>query len=412
VRRQAGIRPLKESIATLVLSCPLCVPAALGAPRESFEAGSGGWAAHPPATVATAMAANGAPAGAITEGEACLKLSSDSGGKWSQLAVNKRLLPAIRGADTLSLGLHVPAGVLPTDGWAKVQVRPFGGKGDTAAFDLTKGIELALGKVGGKTDHLEWNYAAEGGVDPECLWAHVALVKVASGGTMSPLYIDNVRFRKTQADKAMRSTDAFLLGDEWELVWNDEFNGSKGSPPADHWRAGAKWQKDGTWRDATLSRKEAYHDGKENLVMRTRYHGGKRLAPYLVTSEKGTYTKAQSILFGPGENGTFIEWRANVSQFRAHAAWFALWLFSDHPYTGDPAKGSEIDVMEYVPFGNDVYTPMNKFNTAIHLRDDGTASVSPPKPNGHTVFDENQWHTWGLHWTRDLQVFYLDGKPY
>jgi len=384
----------------------------LGVANESFESSTGGWASTAPASSLIATVADGAPAAAITEGKSCLKLISDTGGTWCQLAVNQELLPSIKGSDALSFDLYVPEGVLPTNGWAKLQVRLFGGQGDIAAFDMTHDVELALNEAEGRTCHVEWQYVANEKFDTNCNWAHIGLVKIASGGTMSPLYIDNVKFKQSEAGATMNSTDGFLLGAEWGLLWNDEFNGAKDSAPAEHWRAGAIWKKDGTWRDATLSRDEAYLDGKGNLVMRTRYEGGKRLAPYLATSEKGTYPKDKSITFGPGENGIFIEWRANVSQFKAYAAWFALWLYSDTPYTGDPAKGSEIDVMEYVPFQNDAYSLMNIFNAAVHIANGGPTSASPPRPYGHTKFDAEQWHTWGLHWTKDRQVFYLDGKPY
>lgn len=382
--------------------------------RESFEESTGGWQAGTDSTVRTLSVEEGAPDEAVTEGKRCLELASENGGAWCQLAVQKDMAIEIKNANTLSFDLYVPPESLPssTEGWAKFQIRLFGGKGDKASFDLTHGVELDLKKAKGPLYQVTWNYGDELGYTPDVNWIQVAFVKVASGGTMSPLYIDNLRLEERVSTATEIKTDEFLLNDVWELVWEDDFKGPKGAPPEEHWRAGAIWKKDGTWRDATLSRDEAYLDGKGNLVMRTRYEDGKRLAPYLVTSEAGTYSKAESLTFGPGEDGIFIEWRANVSQFKAHAAWFALWLFSDTPYTKDSAQGSEIDLMEYVPFQNNVYSLMNKFNAAVHLADDGSASVSPPVSHGHTEFNEKQWHTWGLLWTKDKQVFYLDGKPY
>lgn len=405
---------MKTILSALGVLCALSLPGVLAAAGsgESFEHSDGGWKAEAPATCASISIADGAPAEAVTEGECCLKITSEDGGKWSQLAVQQGLTKEITAADTLSFDVYVPAGVLPPDGWAKLQVRLFGGSGATASFDIHEDLALDINATKGKLYHFEWNYGAAPGFDPGVGWAQIALVKVASGGAMSPLYIDNLKFSRASADPAATSTNNFQLDDNWKLVWQDEFEGAKGAPPAPHWKPGAKWKPDGTWRDATLAPQEAYLDGKGNLVMRTEYKDGKRLAPYLVTSEKGAYSKAESVMFGPGENGIYIEWRANVSRFKARAAWFALWLFSDTPYTGDPAKGSEIDLMEYVPFKNETYSLMGKFNTALHLKDDGSASISPPKPYGHTDFDPEQWHTWGLLWTKEKQVFFLDGKPY
>lgn len=397
---------------SLFLFCVISTTFAVDGWRESFETSVGDWEADSKSTLKSISADAGAPTEAVTDGESCLELTASNGPDWCQLVVKKDLASEIKRATTLSFDLYVPAESLPADGWAKVQVRLFGGNGPAAVFDLTKEIELDLYTGEGKLYQFSWDYAAEPTFTPDFIWAHIGIVKVASSGTMSPLYIDNIQLNDANSLEAALRTDAFLLGDEWELIWADEFNGDKGAPPAAHWRPGAIWQKDGMWRDATLAPDEAYLDGKGNLVMRTRYVDGKRLAPYLVTSEEGTYTDEESVTFGPGEGEIFIEWRVNVSQFKAYAAWFALWLFSDTPYTGDPLKGSEIDVMEYVPFEGEQYSLMSLFNAAIHVKDGGLMQASPSTPYGHTKFDEKEWHTWGLYWTKDKQVFYLDGKPY
>ncbi len=379
---------------------------------ESFEDSTGGWAADGKATVKSVTVDDGAPEGSVTDGDFALELTSPNGKEWTQLATQKGLAKEIRESNTLSFDLFVPETSLPDSGWAKVTVRLYGGSGATASFDMSKTVELVVPTEGGRLYNVSWNYAADPSFSPNFAWAHVSLVTVAEGGTMSPLYVDNFRFESVEGAGASLSSDAFLLGDEWELVWEDDFSGAAGEAPKDHWKPGAIWQKDGKWRDATLAPEEAFLDGKGNLVMRTRYVDGERLAPYLVTSEAGTYGKEEGVTFGPGEHGIYIEWRANMSQFKAYAAWFALWLFSETPYAGDRTKGSEIDVMEYVPFQSDVYTMMNKFNAAVHLKDDGSMSLKPPSAHGLTEFDEQRWHTWGLLWTKDQQVYYLDGKPY
>lgn len=379
---------------------------------ESFENSPGGWSPNGKTTLKSVSVDNGAPEGSVTDGDLCLELTSPNGKEWTQLATQQGLVKEIKEANTLSFDLFVPETSLPDSGWAKVMVRVYGGSGDAATFDLTKTIELDVPTEGGRLYNVSWNYASDPSFSSSVNWAHVSIVTVAEGGTMSPLYIDNFRLENVEGAGASLSSDTFLLGDEWKLVWEDDFSGAAGDAPKDHWKPGAIWQKDGRWRDATLAPEEAYLDGKGNLVMRTRYVDGERLAPYLVTSEEGTYEDEESIKFGPGEHGVYIEWRANVSQFKAHAAWFALWLFSDTPYASDRTKGSEIDVMEYVPFKNDVYTMMNKFNAAVHLNDEGTMSTKPGSKYGLTEFDEDTWHTWGLLWTKDQQIYYLDGKPY
>ncbi|MDQ8193875.1 hypothetical protein QEH59_05535 [Coraliomargarita sp. SDUM461004] len=394
-----------------IIFTSLSLPLSIHAWQDSFEGPDHNWEASPNTTLAVVRQEVGIPAEAVSDGQQCLMLSGSKGHAWNQLAIRKDLLSKIKSSTSLSFDVYVPEESLPATGWAKIQVRIYGGQGNSADFDITSELELDLNAEGGKSYHFSWDYAADPAFDQDIYWGHIGIVSIASGGSMAPIYIDNMQLFNANELDAELQTDAFLLSDKWELIWNDEFEGKKGDAPAEHWRPGAIWRADGTWRDSTLAPEEAYLDGRGNLTMRTRYENGKRLAPYLVTSEKDTYSKDDSITFGPGEEGIYIEWRANVSQFKAHAAWFALWLFSDNPYTGDAALGSEIDVMEYVPFKGPNYSLMNKFNAAIHIRDGGK-SVQPPQPHGLVSFDEKVWNTWGLYWTKDIQVYYLNGEPY
>ena len=373
---------------------------------ESFENGTGGWTAGNNVSIKQVTVADGAPAAAITEGKYCLEINSKGGKKWEQLIVNKNLSQQIKDSNTLTMDIYLPGSSLPKSGWAVMTVRMFGAKGGENPFDITKKITLKLNKKAGTKYSVEWRYGAVQGFKQDLSWAQIALVKVASGGTMSPIYLDNVQLNNV-AEKTIGD-----LTKDWKLIWQDEFTGKYGDAPAKHWKPGALWNRNGKWRDATLAPEEAFLDGKGNLLMQTRYVDGKRLAPYLVTSETGSYSKEESMTFGPGEKGLYIEWRVNVSEFKAYAAWFALWLFADKPYTGDAAKGSEIDVMEYIPFKCDAYSLMNKFNAAIHISQDSSKSIKPPVPYGFTKFDQTKWHTWGLEWYKDRQIFYLDGKKY
>ena len=399
-----------KKILPIILSS-LTASLSVSAWQDSFEGSIGAWESTEGSSLQIVSKASGAPAAAITDGVQCLEVTGTKGKEWNQLAIRKDLVTEIKTSTTLSFDVYVPQSSLPKSGWAKLQVRMYGGQGGNAAFDITHDLELDLYAEGGKSYQFTWDYAGDPTFTKNIYWAHLGIVSIASGGSMSPVYIDKVEFSNANQLEAELQTDAFLLGDEWTMIWNDEFEGEKGDAPAEHWRPGAIWRTDGTWRDATLAPEEAYLDGRGNLAMRTRYKDGKRLAPYLVTSEDGTYSKDESVTFGPGEEGIFIEWRANVSQFKAQAAWFALWLFSDNPYTGYAALGSEIDVMEYVPYQGPNYTMMDKFNAAIHIKDGGK-SVQPPRPYGLTNFDENVWNTWGLYWTKDIQVYYLNGEPF
>ena len=213
----------------------------------------------------------------------------------------------------------------------------------------------------------------------------------------------------------------------WALIWADEFNGATDSPAAIHWFSGPAWAAgprpgDHFWRDAVTSPDECYHDGQGSLVLRARYFDGERRACYLTTGDNGD-DPSEWLTFGPQSAGLYIEFRANLSQMRAFAAWFALWLMSPNDtYDGDLSTGSEIDIMEYIPFVGTQYSLMNLFHSAVWWEQpDG--HVEPP-PGSPYVDDYGQisapaygqdltvdgFHTWGLEWYEDSQRFYFDGN--
>jgi len=393
-----------------------CVAGAVTATAGSFETSLEGWQPYGGTECGRKSLSNGVPKAAVTAGKFCFELISPNGGKWSQLTLNKSLTDKIKNSETMSLDLYVPGKSLPTSGWAVFQIRLLGGKGAKPVFDITHKVTLDISAKSGKLYNISWNYGADSKFSNNINWSQLSLIKIASGGTMSPLYIDNVRFTgknsKVNTPVAVGAqTKTGINLKDWQLIWADEFNGKQGAPPARHWSQGITWKKDDKWRDSTLSMKEAYLDGQGNLILRTRYVEGKRLAPYLVTSDAGNLPKDRRHTWGPGEHGIYIEWRVNVSKFKAYAAWFAIWIFADKPYTGDRTKGSEIDVMEYVPYKCQQYTLMNKFHAAAHVGDK-KPSARPPAEYGFTEFDETKWHTWGLEWYKDRQIFYLDGKVF
>jgi hypothetical protein len=214
----------------------------------------------------------------------------------------------------------------------------------------------------------------------------------------------------------------------WELSWSDEFEAPANTPASSHWMTYPAWAEgprpgDHYWRDAVNSPSECYHDGDGNLVLRTRYVDGERRACYLTTGGNG-YDVSQWTTFGPGTQGTYIEFRANISRMRAFASWFAMWLMSPNDtYDGEPSTGSEIDVMEYIPFTGPQYSLENLFHSAVWWEQ--PEGISEPPPGGpvdawHQLdatwfgadLTEDGYHTWGVEWYGDLQRFYFDGTPY
>ena len=133
--------------------------------------------------------------------------------------------------------------------------------------------------------------------------------------------------------------------------------------------------------------------------------------------------------FGPGSGQLNIQYRVNLSQVQAEGGWFAAWLNTlsseGNPYDGNLATGTEIDVLEYVPFSGAYRYPepaggtidtRNKFHPAVHT---GSNSFEAPNTNGNGFYDANLkginlrsgYHTFGLEWNGSCQVFSLDGQP-
>lgn len=160
-------------------------------------------------------------------------------------------------------------------------------------------------------------------------------------------------------------------------IFADEFNGPAGSAPDPaKWRIvtaretirnPAFWDRPenmGQYRD---DRQNVYLDGNSNLVIRatregTRYFGGR--------------------IEGLWSGGIGHTWEARVKlQCLTPGAWPAWWLM-----TTNPARGGEIDIMEW--FGNGGWGP----GSTVHTRLDGTLRAT------HPIVVDTEWHTWRCQW--------------
>jgi hypothetical protein len=111
------------------------------------------------------------------------------------------------------------------------------------------------------------------------------------------------------------------------------------------------------------------------------YLSGKEFTSGLITTA-ATYSK----LYG------YFEMRARMTDVGVTAAWPAFWLLFHS--TGP----SEFDIVE--AYG---VTPSMVYQTTHQATDEGTIDV----PVNWTV----GWHTYGLKWTAEELVYYVDGQP-
>jgi Glycosyl hydrolases family 16 len=194
---------------------------------------------------------------------------------------------------------------------------------------------------------------------------------------------------------------------KYKLVWEDGFDGSAGSKPADHWFFFDGWGA-GKWRDAYYSEKDAYLDGAGHLVIRSRMEGDRFQTSYLQTYD-WKVPKSRWTTFGPGD-GKYIETRVMLSDMQAQGPWAAFWLFDPaHAYDGNPDNGTEIDIMEYVVARG----LENTYHVANHWGPDNAKwghEVHHVDAGVYNINLREGWHTFGLQWTAEKLTYYIDGN--
>ncbi len=94
--------------------------------------------------------------------------------------------------------------------------------------------------------------------------------------------------------------------------------------------------------------------------------------------------------------------------------WSAFWIQADSPYTAEISKGgiggAEIDIFE-APSYNE-FGCHNSITTTIHCAgvdgvQEGFQSANLGKFKGNDIY--NEYNTYGLEWTEDEYIFYING---
>ena len=232
----------------------------------------------------------------------------------------------------------------------------------------------------------------------------------------------------------------------WVIDWRDEFDGS-GAPKnwypflgynpeayASKSEKGLRWNGKTEDTSQMYSVKSGHHwlNGEGQLVLRiaadktqTNANGTKVDAAYLMTGFPGNWDKTEPSnvkwsgkFFSPAEAPLYVCARIKTNEVKGHSTWFAFWLFSEtRAYNGKPADGTEIDVVE-IPKGKKDY--LNKaFNVANHWAQHGKGSeslqlngASDPKSTDLVDVNDDEYHTYGVEWTKTYMKCYVDGKLY
>ena len=150
------------------------------------------------------------------------------------------------------------------------------------------------------------------------------------------------------------------LPSTYQRIFTDNFDGSSLSS---EWVT-PSWP--GTYRPAKFQRDQCVVSGGQ-LKVKATLSGDQVRACYAYSTQT----------FGPGSGQLKIQYRVNLARVQAEGGWFAAWLNTlsgeGNPYDGNVATGTEIDVMEYVPFSGayqygsaGTIDTRNSFHPAVH----------------------------------------------
>ncbi len=184
----------------------------------------------------------------------------------------------------------------------------------------------------------------------------------------------------------------------YELVFEDEFEG------------------DALDTDAWFYRQEGLPDGVHNAASQVSVSDGllKITAQYREDGE-----------FGPGWYSGMLalnqRYRHGCFEIRCTCApgggfWSAFWLQGDGSYEHDISRGgvgaAEIDIMEANCWNDGGTVKRNAVTTAIHCNggDDNPDKIDSKRIGafrGNDIY--NTFNTYGLEWTEDEYIFYING---
>jgi len=174
-------------------------------------------------------------------------------------------------------------------------------------------------------------------------------------------------------------------GQRWTLAWSDEFSGAEIDQ--------SKWEimGDSKRRDGYWVKEDSCLDGKGNLILRTKQDGERFTSGAVRT--RGKFEHA------------FGYWVCRCKFPTQEGHWPAFWLMAGGVNkVGDEGRdGTEIDIME---------KPWREDKITQNLHWDGYGKAHKSAGTGEITIPglSEGFHTFGLYWTPEQYVFYVDGK--
>jgi beta-glucanase (GH16 family) len=177
----------------------------------------------------------------------------------------------------------------------------------------------------------------------------------------------------------------------WNLVWQDELNGTK--IDAAKWSPCERGKSD--WNDTMTSDPRCFRigGGTLQLIGIVNTDTAKDASPFLT----GGITSKGKFEFEYGK----VEIRARFKS--ARGAWPALWMLGSE---GGWPRNGEIDLMEHLNFDDKVYQTIHSGYT--HSPE---GKRQGPLKGTTAPIDRDEWNTYGAEWDAEKIVFTVNGKP-
>ncbi|MBK3518801.1 family 16 glycosylhydrolase [Carboxylicivirga marina] len=179
----------------------------------------------------------------------------------------------------------------------------------------------------------------------------------------------------------------------YELVWNDEFEGT--NIDVDKWKfeTGQHGWGNNEWQNYTDGANVEVADGTLKIIAK-RIGEGQKVGDYTSTRINAKASHTYGI----------FEVRAMMPEDKGPGHWPAIWMLGESIQNGTswPLCG-EMDIMEYVSWDP------NTTSSSIHIQSNNHANGNPIG-SGHLPLEtaEEAFHIYGLIWTDSFVRFYRD----
>lgn len=213
-----------------------------------------------------------------------------------------------------------------------------------------------------------------------CFWK-----KIFATGTFALAFVfSSAIFSEAATEKSATSSKPT----RWELVWHDEFSGSKIDS--------RKWSKikrgNPDWKKHMSPDPSLYAVKNGNLILRGKVNPNTKKDP--VPFITGGISTEGKFSFKYGK----IEIRAKFDS--AQGAWPALWML---PEKGVWPDDGEIDIMEHLNFDDIAYQ-------TVHSHFTWTLKRNNPPQGSNGKINRDDYNVYGVVWSPSKIDFYINGK--